>query len=298
MFNNCSLLAIIETTDKAIEIRRIIEDSETQKEISKTFSTAATDLEKGRSPVAFDGKYHPQPEDMEYLFIEHFTLPTEIRDALKSPQGLDAYSPDSGKLTPIKALFVGRCEGNGKDEKITIAFQKFKNDQYITASKHHLLFSNDTFIKETRVGISVSQNVDCVFHDGKLCFRSYYYARQIFDLSDYYRMASVQDLQIFVDNTSIQMEKKAGFVEEANEWERRRIAAINDSGLFEQYKVTEIKELAKETEIALNISKGKIVIPEDKRERRVVLGFLAEEVYKGVFSKKIYQTNSKRVAKN
>ena len=296
MFKNCSLLAIIETTDKSIQIRRIIEDRETQKEICGTFSTAAIDLEKDRSSVAFDGKYHPQPEDMEFLFIEGFVLPVEIKDALKNPQGLEPYSPVSGKLPPIKTLLVGKYAGSGDDEEITIAFQKFKNDQYISANKHHLLFSDNTFIKETRIGISVGQNVDCVFRNGKLCFRSYYYARQIFDLSDYYRMASVQDIQTFVDNASIQMEKREGFVEEANEWERRRIAAINDSGLFEQYRVSEIKKLAKETDITLNISKGKIVIPEDKKERRVVLGFLAEEVYKGAFSKRIYQTNSKRVA--
>lgn len=296
MFEDCSLLAMIDTSDKSIQIRRITEDSNTQKTISQTFATAAAEMKKDRAPVAFDGKYHPQPEDMEYLVIAPFVLPSEIKEALRNPQGLELYSPESGKLPPIKALFVGKCEKNGEKETIEIAFQKFKKDQYITAAKHHLLFSNNTFTKETKLGISVGQNVDCVFEDSKLYFRSYYYARQIFDLSDYYRTASIQDLQVFVDNASIQMEKKEGFIDEANEWERRRIAAINDSGLFEQYRVNEIKKLAKETDITLNISKGKIMIPEDKKERRVVLGFLAEEVYKGAFSKRIYQTNSKRVA--
>lgn len=98
----------------------------------------------------------------------------EIQNALINPQGLEVYTPVDGALPPIKALFVGkRTVDNGKDF-FCAAFQKFRRDQYITAARHHLFFANNTFVKDSRVGIAVGTSVDCVFEDNTLYFASYY----------------------------------------------------------------------------------------------------------------------------
>ena len=69
-----------------------------------------------------------------------------------------------------------------------------------------------------------------------------------------------------------------------------------DSGILRDYRPTKIKKIAQETGIELSLRDMKIVVPTDKNKRRLVLGFLDEEVYKGAFSQTIYQTNSKRKA--
>lgn len=296
MFNNCPLLALIETKKKTFIVKRICEDHDSQMVIDKTFSDAAEALRKDKTDVVFDGKYTPQSEDMEILVIQNYALPTVIKEALKNPQGLEVYSPIDGALPIIKALFVGKYDCENDQEQYKAAFQKFRNDQYITAARHHLFFTGDTFVKDTRVGITIATTVDCVIDAGNLYFLSYHYTKQIFDLTDYYRVASSQDVQAFVDNELISMESSAIFVDAADTWERRKIASINDSGILQSHTARQIKSLAQKSGVSISVSDGHIVLPTDKKERHIVLGFLDEEVYKGAFSETVFQTNSKRKA--
>jgi len=297
MFKDCPLLALIEEKKNTYVVKRICEDRESQAAIDKTFADAAKEIKEDKTEVLFDGKYIPQSEDMETLVIRDFVLPTVIKDALKNPQGLEVYSPINGELPLIKALFVGSLTCNDVNEQYSIAFQKLRNDQYITATRHHLFFTGDTFVKDDRVGLTIATTVDCVYGNGNLYFASYHFAKQIFDLSAYYRVASAQDIQEFIDNSLIHMESGDAFVDSANTWERRKIASINDSGVLNNYTAKKIKALGNKNGVAISISGESIVLPEDRTERRIVLGFLDEEVYKGVFSQTVFQTNSKRKAK-
>lgn len=297
MFENCPLLALIETKNKSIHVKRISEDRASQQAINATFSAAAAELRQDKMSIAFDGKYTPQSDDLEILRIENYGLPMEIQNALINPQGLEVYAPVDATLPPIKALFVGERTVKNGENVFCVAFQKFRSDQYITAARHHLFFSNNTFVKDTRVGIAVGTSVDCVFQDNALHFTSYHFTKQILDLSEYYRIASNQDVSDFVNCEIISMDGAAEFVDVANTWERRKIASINDSGVLQNFTAAKIKSLGKQSGVAIDVVGKKVILPRDKAERRIVLGFLDEEVYKGVFSQPVFQTNSKRKAK-
>ncbi len=297
MYSDCPLLAILENK-RSIEIKRICEDLSTQHAISSTFAAATNMMRKDRSHVNFDGKYVPQAEDMDILVIDNYSLPEEIKKALNNPQGLEMYSPtDGGELPKIKALFVGKHEISNGEDHYLVSFQKFRNDQYISASKHHLFFSGNTFVQDTRIGIAVSPHVDCVFDNGQLQFLSYHFAKQILDLSEYYREASAQDIQNFLSCDCITTTKGDEFAASANTWERRKIASINDSGVLSNFTAKQIKSLGKKNGVSIKVENNSVVLPSDRVERRIVLGFLDEEVYTGVFTETLFQTNSKRKAK-
>ena len=297
MFSDSVLFAWMDTKDKSIQIKRVVEDRDTQKAIDQLFGDASSQTVEDKTPVEFDGKYTPDPDGGEYLFIDSFLLPEEISSAIQNPQALEALVPESDEIPKIKALFVGvHSKVNGVDT-YTAAFQKFKSDQYISAKKIHLFLSGDTFVADKRIGLTVGKHIDCLFVDGKLQFTSFFFARQIFDLSEYYREATNSDIIDFIGHEAISMDDSEDFSTEANSWERRKIASIMDSGILKDFTAAKIKSIAKKTGIELSVKDKKIVIPTDKKERRIVLGFLDEEVYKGAFSQTIYQTNSKRKAK-
>lgn len=296
MFKKCPLYALIETNNKSILVKRISEDLNAQQAIDKTFSDAAVNLKDNKETVVFDGKYTPQTDDNEVLVIQNYTLPIEIQNALINPQGLEIYAPINGTLPPIKALFVGKRTIVNGENQFSVAFQKFRKDQYISAARHHLFFSNNTFVKDTRVGITVGTSVDCVFDNNTLFFGSYYFAKQVLDLTEYYRIASKQDVSNFVHADIISMEGSTEFIEEANTWERRKIASINDSGILSNIPASKIKTLAKQSGISIKVADKKVVLPTDRTERRLVLAFLDEDIYKGVFSQTVFQTNSKKKA--
>ena len=83
----------------------------------------------------------------------------------------------------------------------------------------------------------------------------------------------------------------------ANTGIRRKIAMINDSGILENNSAAKIKKLAKSAGVKIDVEDEKIVIPSDKEQLKIILGFLDEEVYKGPFSKATLLANSKRRVK-
>ena len=293
MFDNSSIMII--KTGEPLEIFRLEVDSDTQNSICDAFSNAVSEMTLEKSKVVFDGSY--KPLDDEYLDIENFQLPDAIKDAIRNPIGVAKYKKENGCFPEIKAIFVGERIESKDTENFVVAFQRFKKEQYISVRAFNLFFDNDTFRREKNYGISISNNIDCLFSKNELEFTSFYYARQIFDLSDYYRSATDQEVQSFTSSEHLSIENADDFKEMANTWIRRKIAMINDSEVLSNYSATKIKGLAKSVGIDISINNKKIVIPNDKEKVKIILGFLDEEAYKGPFSQNTYLANSKRQVK-
>lgn len=293
MFKNCSVFAILETDDKSVKVCRIEMDQDTQDSICNTFSDAVSDMKDGKELIPFDGNY--KPDEDQYLTIENFDLPPEIKEAIKNPMNVSAYRPERKVFPRIKAIFIGERKKSASQLKYHVAFQRFKNDQYISNHRLNLLFDKDSFFQEKRAGISISSYIDC-YYDGSLHFVSFFYTRQIFDLGQYYREATEGEIGDFSAEKILDIENLENFQKQASDsWVRRRIAIINDLKILESHTASEIKAIGKMAGIDIKIDKKKIVIPSEKKEMKKVIGFLVEEVYPGYFSKgTTYMANSKR----
>lgn len=290
MFENSSVMII--KSGFPLEIFRLEVDADTQKSICNVFSEATADLTSAKTKVVFDGSY--KPLDDEYLSIENFQLADEIKDAIRNPIGVTKYQKINGTFPEIKAIFVGERIEAKDTEKFIVAFQRFKKEQYISTNFFNLFFDQETFRREKNFGISISENIDCLFTETELQFTSFYYARQIFDLSDYYRSATDQEVESFTSSDRLSIEDSVSFKAMANTWIRRKIAMINDSEVLTNYTAAKIKSLAKTVGIDVSVENKKIVIPNDKEKVKIILGFLDEEAYKGPFSQNTYLANSKR----
>lgn len=292
MFENCSVM-IIKAGTKDGEILRLELAAKTQKAICEAFASAKLDLINDKTRVPFDGSYKPHND--EFLAIESFQLPDEIMDAIRDPLGVAAFDKENDEFPEIKAIFVGERTQTGETEKFSVAFQRFRKEQYISTRWYNLFFENNTFFQEKRFGISISDTIDCYYTDGELQFTSFYFTRQVFDLSDYYRSATDVEVDSFAKSEKLSIEDSVAFRGMANTWIRRKIAMINDSQVLVNYTASEIKMLASESGIDIDIKEEAIVIPDDKEKVKVILGFLDEEAYKGPFSQKTYLANSKRI---
>lgn len=291
MFENCSII-IIANGNHLDELYRLEVDADTQREICLSFDSALNDLISKKTKLSFDGSY--KPHDDEFLAIENFQLSDAIKDAIRDPLGVPVYQKENGEFYDIKAIFVGKRIETNDTEKFEIAFQRFRKEQYISTSWFNLFFTNETFRREKNFGISISDSVDCYYTEGELQFSSFYFVRQIFDLSEYYRSATDQEVQAFTTSDKLSFEDTEAFKNAANTWIRRKIAMINDSDVLVNYKASEIKKLAKDAGITIAVENKKVVIPNDKEQIKVILGFLDEEAYKGPFSQNTFLANSKR----
>lgn len=291
MFESSSIFILTEFNCEH-RVLKLETNSQTQKAICEAFSQAQISLTENKNKIIFDGNY--KPHDDEFLSISNFTLADEIKDAIRNPLGVHSYCKNDDKYPDIKAIFVGEKEDSNDKEVFRIAFQRFKKEQYISTKPFNLFFDDNTFMQETRFGISISDNIDCYYEDGELQFLSFYFARQIFDLSDYYRTATDHEVTTFATSDKLALEDKEVFISNANSWIRRKIALINDSGVLQDNSASQIKTIAKKIGVSIEVSDNKVVIPKDKEQVKIILGFLDEEAYKGPFSKKTFLANSKR----
>lgn len=309
MFDNCNLLALMqekEDTGKK-KIVKISLDRETQKAICNLFESNAHALitcadGTPKTMQKFEAGYMAQREADEYLAISDFKLPDEMISAIKAPLPLETYKPHADSLPQIRALFVGVETSGG----ITAAFQRFKAAQYLRASSVHLLFDNDTLSagngygwrrSKAKVGITVQPVVDAVFSNGTLMFVSSYYAKQIFDLTDYYKEATNPEIVTFLSLPILRVNSQAVTADVMNTWERRKIASIMSQKILEEHPIEELQGAAEELDYELPTEDGKLIMPDDRKGRRELLSFLDEDVYRGMLTGSVYETNSKKSAK-
>ena len=280
MFGNSSIYVMSPSN----KIYRLETDLETQKGINDTFSSAVLLMTDGKSCIDFDGNYKPEAD--EFLRISDFRLPEVIKEAIKNPVGVTAYEKDS-KEKENKAF-----QGYPKIK----AVQRCRKEQNLMALKHMMFWNDSTFQQVNDFGIGITDTVDCIFSKFGLCFNSYYYARQIFDLKDYYRIATEKEVNAFSANNRLYFENADLFISFANKASlRRKIALINDSGVLESFTAKQIKELASKAGLTIKIKNNRIVIPDDKDKMLVILATLNEEAYRGMFTNNLIVANSKRI---
>lgn len=301
MFENSPIFIL--TSDN--NILKLEIDRDTQDAICSMFSSSVDSLVKGKTGHIFTANY--KPEDDEYLKIEGFQLSDDIKDAIRYPLGILKYEKnpevrDGGDedfipYPEIKAIFVGERIQDEDTEKFNVAFQRYRREQNLIALPFRLFWSKDTFKQDNRFGIGISYNVDCYYTGDELQFSSFYYARQVFDLSGYYRQATDPEVESFTKSDHLNFENADAFKSSANSYIRRKIAMINDSRVLEEYSASQIKSLAHNAGIDIKVKDKKVFIPADKEEAEVIVGFLDEEAYRGPFTKNLMLANSKRVIK-
>lgn len=240
-------------------------------------------------------------EYINFFSLDQFQLIGNTKQVVKqknkchqSPLGLQTFRYSEEDEPDIRAVFVGQRREANNTEVFTVAFQRFRKEQYLSTRRFNLFYSEDTFRRENRWGIGITDSVDCIFTATELRFSSYYYARQVFDLGEYYRSATDAKVQSFCDLPLLHIPDKQAMQAMADTWIRRKIALINDSGVLKNNTAKKIKKLAQECGLVVTVENNKVILPTEKKKLKEILGFLDDEVYKGAFTELTYVTNSKR----
>lgn len=291
MFENSSVM-VLRANTRNDEVLKIELNNATQNIIGTELQGALSELMGEKTIITFDGSYKPNED--EILVINNYQLSDAIKDAIRNPLGVPTYEKQDGEFPEIKAIFMGERIDNGESEEFNVVFQRFRKEQYISTKWCNLFFDNNTFIQDNRFGISIADVVDCYYSNKDLLFSSFYFARQIFDLSESYRSATDSEVMAFTGCEKLAIEDADSFKGMANTWIRRKIAMINDSQVLENYSAAEIKKRARTVGVDITIKDKKVVIPNDKEQIKIILGFLDEEAYKGPFSQRTFLANSKR----
>lgn len=236
------------------------------------------------SEVAFDGSYKPDKEEVLYVTMD---LPECFADI---PNNTNNYNEIVIPGDRIKTVCLYH-DGN-------YFFQNFMNNYIVKASNIALIWSNNTYKKlDEQKAFTIEETVNAIYHNGKLYFRSYASARQIFDLSEFYKEATNVDIDNVLGDAVFAGTDCEWMKENCDSVMRKQIKSIEDSGILAGLDVTKrtFKSWAKKAGIPEDVyNTGHLVFRKNKKECKMILSFLNDDIFEGHFTKSIYLSNSKR----
>jgi len=239
--------------------------------------------------IAFDGEYTANEDEIfSVKLVKGFD---EIRSAVSNPLSTPRFDENVLDLNQVKSLF---CGSNAIDGRILL--QKFSTRSIISSAKNSIFFSEDTFKKFSGSGFSLDDKLSIIMEsDNSIKFHSYFLARQIFDLTEYFQEATNEQVQTFMGSSALDILDKELFLAQANQNIRRRLTSIMRSGVLHKVnkEALELESKKYGTNISFN-EKGQIIIPKEKLEVKSILDLLSENFFESSFNKTAYVTNSKR----
>lgn len=234
--------------------------------------------------VEFKGNYKPDKDEVLYVTM---ALPDEFSNI---PNNTNAYNDVLIPVDEIKT--VGLYHDN------TFYFQNFMNRYILKTTNIPLVWDNNTYKKfNDEKAFTIEGTVNAIYHDGKFYFRSYASARQILDLSDFYTEATNTDIDNVLGNAVFTGTDCEWMKQNCDSVMRKQIKLIKDSEILAKLKVTTktFQSWAKKAGIPENVyNTGHLVFPKSKKQCKVILSFLNDDMFEGHFTKSIYLSNSKR----
>lgn len=260
--------------------------------ISETFLSQKETFFAGVDTVVpFDGRY--TPEEGELLSIEDFADVDDLLGAVSNPLAVDQYDPDVHSLDLVRALFTG-AEHDGS---VQVYVQIFERRRLIARSGLTLFFANNQFHKMTDSGLSLDSKLLAVLEGTTLKFQSFHFAKRVFDLSEYFREATNEEVTSFAEHEKLAVQDVQAFLQGAGPQIRKKISLIRQSGVLENFSTEQIVAVAATMQFPLNLTDdGKIAVPTNNTELRKLLRFLDEDYYESPLSNTRFVSNSKRRA--
>jgi hypothetical protein len=284
------------TRNSARRVLRVPLSRDVQDEVAATFAAQEAAFRGStQEEITFDGKY--KPEVGECLVISDYDDIDNVYNAIANPLGVPEIEPAPVEFEEIKALFYGRIEGGRK----IILFQNFDRRKIISNRAGIVLtfmHAENVYRKVDEVGLSLDVRLSAILEDKKLSFFSFSAARQIFDLTQYYKEATDEDLRNFSSIDVVQVRDVTAFITISDTWIRRKVALVMQSAILDKINLEQAKVEANAFGIELktteNNGKHVLVLPENKAELKKVLRFLDEDYFKSALLSTPHLSNSKR----
>jgi hypothetical protein len=281
-----NLFALLSGEPKAIA--RVSVTANVQGQLSALFQEQrAAFLSPQRERAEFEAGFIPDEDQLSY--IVGYEPPQHITTALNNPTNCDPLSFQGDDPPRIKGVAAFDTESH------EILFQAFDRRRVLSLKGFSLVLSGATYRRLVEPGLTLDSKLVAAVAEGRLFFDSYFAAARVLDLTAYYREATREDLVSFYGLPLFAVENQEELVEGADSWTRRKIAAIMESGILTGKSVQEIQKAAKGFEnVTVKIIKKRLVLPSDKKELKMLVRFLAEDLYVSVISGTKYLASSKK----
>ncbi len=281
------------TSDPSKRIVKFELSSDVQNDLTTYIKAQEATFDQHEEEIEFDGKY--KPDEGEVLFIDGYDDIDDLSSAVENPLSAEVVDPTEDFFSEIKALFTGYTTDDGD---VKILLQNFDRRRIISTNGLSIFHSSNVYKKIEGIGLTIDHKLTATLENGKLKFFSFHNTRQMFDLSEYYKVATDDDVTEFAALDIIKSENTDELIEMSDSWVRRKISLIQQSGILQNVPINEMKAVAIEFNIPflteIDGTEEVIKLPDNKSDLKKLLRFLDEDYYKSPLSNTAFVTNSKR----
>lgn len=286
-----NLFAACRTHDGQLIAKRVRLDANVQQAVEAVFAEQEVAFRQGvTDEVPFDGSWTPNED--EFLTID---VPAEAQifaDTVNAnAMAVDDIDTAAFAAEGIKALFTG-ISVNGATK---VLVQRFTSQQ-VLERRFALLQQGNAFRRLSEPAFTLDNSLACIIEDGTVKFKSQHKLRSIINMLEIYREATEQEVQTFAAHASLEVADAVGFVNVTNQVSRKLIHAIVNNGTLDNYTPVQIQSAAQQTNLAIDVQNGRIVMPTTHADIKALLQFLNESRYSGPLSGQAFVTNSQRPA--
>lgn len=235
------------------------------------------------TPILFDGQF--KPSDDEVLYAE-IILPENFSKIPDNTIEYDEVQLPEDKVKTLALYHDGKYYFQCFSKHFVL---KQKNIVFVWKGNNY-----EQFVDKS--AFNIEDKVHGIYSDGNFYFLSYSQGKQIFDLSPFYKAATNSDIEETFEHDIFLGSDVEWLKEHSDSVMRKQITLLKKSGLLDSINVSskQFKSWAKKADINKDIfSSGHIVLPKDKKQSKTILAFLNEDIFEGMFSKKIFVSNSK-----
>jgi hypothetical protein len=274
-----------------LSVKRVRLNADVQRAVEEIFAQQEAAFRAGvEHEVQFDGGWNPDEDELLVIDIPpeaQILVETLNANALAVPDiNTEAFAAEG-----IKALFTGRVE----NDATTVLVQRFTSQQLLER-KFTLFGHENVFRRLTEPAFTLDSGLACIIEGGRIKFKSQQKLRSIINMIDIYREATDHEVQAFAAHPSLAVANVDAFVSVTNQVSRKLIHAITRNGTLDAYAPAAIQAAALETNLAIDLQDGRLVMPADHAGIKAVLQFLNESRYSGPLSGRVFVTNSQRAA--
>ncbi|MFC4167287.1 Kiwa anti-phage protein KwaB-like domain-containing protein [Teichococcus aestuarii] len=238
--------------------------------------------------VDFSGDWKP---DSDELLVIDAPAEADLIAAALDANTVSLPEIDGGHFQSenIRALFVPLHSGG----QFKISIQLFTAQQ-ILSRRFMLLLDGNTFRELTDPAFTLDNYIHAIIEDKKLKFKSFFNIKRIFALKQFYVEATDSQIDSFCSHPSLEVMDTDSFKSMADQNLRKMVHAVARTGVLDKYSPADIVKSAGNFGLIINLSNGKMVVPNSKREAKLFLRFIDDGIYQAPLSSALYMTNSKR----
>lgn len=275
---------------------RISLDGVVSKELSVTFEAMSrTFFDDNPNVYPFDMRFNPGRGEM--FSLENVHLSPDLIKAIKNPLSCPPLDLRSLKHPQIKAICMATV-----NSPVRVMFQQFATDQIIRPGYVLImrLFQGELTYRDLDTsGLSIGNDLDAVYDNGTLYFRSYYTTNRFLDLTQYFEDASDDNIKQIFSSAPLYTENIEKVLENADSVVRKKLSILEKSQILDDFTPVQIRAALEEKGFDITIVKtpkgeDMIEFPTEKKAAKELLDLLTQSVFVGIITGTKYLTNSYR----